>query len=132
MTHKLRKMLSIICICIVLISGCSNKEYENFAIDFNNTYFEVTKSIDIENTLKTLENLNSSTNSKNIKKMGELLEKIKGKVPESQKDQYEDFVEWHNAILFLREAYEKWPNLPIEEKRRVHTEIMSIDIRRDN
>ena len=130
--NKLRIMLSIICISILLISGCSNKEYEDFTKAFNNYYFEVAESVNIENTLNTLESLNSHDNSKRIEEMGVLLENIKGKVPDDKIEHYDTLIEWYNAILYLREAYERWPNLTIEEKTRVHTEIISIDIRRDN
>lgn len=51
------------------MAGCGNNEYSKFVGKFDQTYFEIAKAVDIEDTLKTLKNRQAETNVKRIDKL---------------------------------------------------------------
>lgn len=124
MIHRLAKPLVILLFAIVLFSGCSatddkTKEYYNSAKEFNNLYFQVVEQIDVRNTIKSLESLQSEENRLRIEKLGELLDIIRQTIPKDREMLYENFKYRYEDLVFLRDSYKKSDQLNEEERARV-------------
>lgn len=107
-----------------LLSGCKKNDYDVFIEEFNSLYINVAKDIDIENTYESIHRLQSEDNTENIKKMGELIEGIKDKVPKRMEEHYEQLVTRYEGIVFLKDCYAKWDELTRDEKSRINVEII--------
>lgn len=57
MTKKVLSITIVVLINITVFSGCSDKEYDNFTIDFKKTYFEIVETIDASSTSEDISNL---------------------------------------------------------------------------
>ena len=129
---KTLKMLLVFGVLSIILSGCMNNEYKEFRGNFDNTYFEIAKSVNIADTLETLKNIQSEENKNKIEELRVLLENIRNNVSEDKKDEYQRYNNWYKGLVLLRDIpYSEWDRLSFEQKRNVWTEIGLIDIRRD-
>ncbi len=114
-------------IIYILLCGCSSSDkYYSFVDDYYEVFCSVAKNIDIENTFKSIELLQSEENKEYIDRMKELLEDISGNVPNSQKDHYSEMKMLYDGITFLKGTYEKWDELTLEEQRKINIEMMTV------
>ena len=122
-----RFFLVSLSIIYILLCGCSSSDkYYSFVDDYYEAFCSVAKSIDIENTYKSIELLQSEENKEYIDKMEKLLEDIKGNVPKNQKDHYSELKTLYDGLVFLKSTYDKWDELTLEEKSRINTEMMTV------
>lgn len=124
-------ILLVLVTVLLLLTGCSN-EYEKFSVKFKDIYLEISKAVDITDTLKTLENIQSNDNKNKIEELRILLENIKDKVPTDKKDEYERYNNWYKGLVLLKDTpYSEWDKLSFNEKSNIWTEIGLINIRRE-
>ena len=124
MIDRLTNSLAILLFAIVMFSGCSitddkTREYYNSAKEFNNLYFQVVEQIDVRNTMKSLESLQTEENRLRIEKLGELLDNIKKTIPKDREMLYHNFKYRYEDLVFLGESYKKSDQLSEEERARV-------------
>ncbi|MFX4260744.1 hypothetical protein ACOBQJ_00960 [Pelotomaculum propionicicum] len=117
-------LLFIVCIA----TGCNSmtREYFNSAKEFNNIYFQVTDQVELNNDVKSLKSLQTEENLKNIERLGVLLENIRQTAPENRIPLINNFEERYNDLVFLRDSYERYNVLSIEEKRRFYISMIRI------
>jgi len=127
-------ILFIIIFSIVNIVGCSNSadEYKHFTSEYYETYFSIANSVDIKHTQDTLQDLQSKANIQSMRKLKELLEGIKNKVPEGKTQGYERLRKWYKNLEELQIAYENWNTMTPEEKSNILMQLREIDRRRIN
>lgn len=123
------KSVSVLILCTLLI-GCSNNEYKEFKENFENIYFEITKSIDSSDISLTLERLQEDSISNKIDELNELLANIKDSVPENQIQHYQEMNEWYDGLVLLRSFSGNQEQLSFEDNDKIFNEIISINIRR--
>ncbi len=114
-------------IIYILLCGCSSSDkYYSFVDDYYKVFCSVAKNIDIENTYKSIELLQSEENKEYIDKMEKLLEDIKGDVPQSKKDHYSELKTLYDGLIFLKSTYDKWDELTLEEQSKINVEMMTV------
>lgn len=117
---------------ITVFSGCSDKEYDNFTIEFKKTYFEIVETIDASSTSEDISNLQNASNVQGIEKLGLLLESIKNNVPENKADEYKRFVKWYNGLILLNDLSNKADKLTEDKKIEIGTELIRVSLRKDD
>jgi hypothetical protein len=120
-------LLFLIVITSGICTGCINREYDAFKTDFNNTYFSIADSIDGKDVDGSIINLQTKENNENMEKLRILLEDIKNRVPEKYRDQYNQFSEQYQRLIYLRDAYAKWDQLTMDEKSRIFNDVTMIE-----
>lgn len=122
-----RFLLVSLSIIYILLCGCSSSDkYYSFVDDYYEVFCSVARNIDIENTYKSIELLQSEENKEYIDRMKELLEGISGNVPNSKKDHYSEMMMLYDGIIFLKSTYEKWDELTLEEQSKINIEMMTV------
>lgn len=105
-----------------------NQEYFNSAKEFNEIFFHVVDVIEINNDVKSLEALQSKENTKNIERLGILLQNIKKTVPDDREPIIYNFEDRYNDLVFLRDSYVRYSELSKEERRRLNMAIVNINV----
>lgn len=117
-------IVALLLTMISMFGGCQrDDEYNSFVINFDKLYYSVAKNIDIEHTYDSITRLQTDENKKSIDEMGELIRKIKDKVPKGKMEYYEQLCKQYDGIVFLQNTFIKWDNLTKDAKRRINTEI---------
>ena len=137
MNIQARSFLTILTLIILLIMpGCSKdtttSQYHNSAKEFNSIYFEIVECIDLENTLKSLENLHNEEKLKKIEKLAILLKEIDENIPKDRKQMYNAFKNRHENLVFLYEAYPNFKNLNENDRGKIDSIFISIGMDKDN
>lgn len=91
------------------------------------TFCSVAKDIDIEHTYDSIKKLQSSKNKENIEKLGKLLSGIDGNVPNDREHHYLELKALYDGLVFLKDTYDKWDKLTLEEQSNVNTEMMRME-----
>lgn len=133
MKFKVVKYLLIILVFTASIySGCSSDDskskYVTAAKQFNKIYFETVECIDSNNLTRSLEELQTEVNIKNIEKLGLLLVEIKENIPKEKEPHYLDFKKRYEDIRFLYESYPESSNLNTENRRKIYMIFISIGV----
>ena len=137
MNIQARSFLTILTLIILLIMpGCSSdtavSQYHSSAKEFNSIYFEIVECIDLENTLKSLENLHNEEKLKKIEKLAILLKEIDENIPKDRKQMYNAFKNRHENLVFLYEAYPNFKNLNENDRGKIDSIFISIGMDKDN
>lgn len=137
MKKKVRNCSTIFTLILMLIlSGCSNdnptSQYHKSAKEFNNIYFEIVECIDLGNTLKSLEQLQSEQNSKKIEQLGAILDNIKTDMPKDREQIYNTFKQRYENLVFLKKSYSKFESLNEDDRGKIDTIFISIGLDKKN
>ena len=134
MSIKVRSHLVVLYLIFTLImSACSNdKSASQDAKEFISTYFEIVECIDLGNTLKSLEQLQSEQNSMKIEHLGVLLKNIKSNVPKDNEKLYDTNKLRYENLLFLKESYSKLQSLTEDERGKIDSIFISIGLDKKN
>lgn len=137
MKNKTRNYQTLLLLILFLfLAGCSSDSssalYNKFAKEFNNTYFKVVKNIDISNTLKSLEKMQTEENVENIDKLGKLVNDLKENLPKGKEQSLNTFNERYEDLKFLKNSYSKFESLSVDDRIRINSIIISIDLEKKN
>lgn len=132
------KIYKKICFILLLFStffilnGCVKNEYNEFKVQFNNIYSEISKSVDTTDTKKTLQDIKSNENKNRIEQIRVLLEGIQDEVPETKKEEYDVYYGWYRGLVLLRDtSYSEWDMFSFEQKSNVWIEIGVLNVSKE-
>lgn len=129
----MKRYATYVLFLVILLTGCSNGDYDKMSIEFERYYIEIANNVYLKDEIKTLKNMKNEETIETLSKMKQLLEKVKTKVPNSKQKHYEILWEMYNDIEFLIYASEKeWSELSVEERGRVYSEIIQIEMTKEN
>ncbi len=137
MKISLTKFLVVLTLILIFEStGCSNdnstSQYHKSAKKFNSIYFEIVECIDLGNTIKSLERLQSEENSKKIDELGNIIKDIKNNIPKDREQLYNTFNERYENLVYLKESYEKLESFNEDDRGKIDTIFISIGLEKDN
>lgn len=137
MKNKTRNYQTVLLLILFFIlAGCSSDSsstlYNKSAKEFNNTYFKVVENIDVSNTLKSLERIQTEENVKNIDKLGKLINDLKENIPKGKEQSLNTFNERYEDLKFLKNSYTKFESLSVDDKIRINSIIISIGLEKEN
>ena len=137
MKNKTRKCQTVLLLILFFIlAGCSfdrsSALYNKSAKEFSNTYFKVVENIDVSNTLKSLERMQTEENVKNIDKLGKLINDLKENLPKGKEQSLNTFNERYEDLKFLKNSYTKFKSLSVDDKIRINSIIISIGLEKEN
>lgn len=129
---NLKYIIIIFTIFFISLVGCgdNSKEYDEFVQKFDLTYFELAKSVDITDTMKTLGNMQDEKNSQYISELKKLLDDIRDKVSQKEKEHFEVLQSRYKGLVLIKESYAKWDKMTPDEKGKVLAEISYIEMRK--
>ena len=135
MKNKTRNYHTVLLLILFFIlAGCSSASssalYNKSAKEFNNTYFKIVKNIDVSNTLKSLKGI--QTEEKNIEKLGKLVNDLKENLPKGREQSLNTFNERYEDLKFLKNSYTEFESLSVDDKIRINSIIVSIDLEKKN
>ncbi len=123
-------------ILILFLSGCSedssDSQYIVSAKEFNSTYFEIVECIDSRDTLKSLRQLQNEENTEKLEQIKDLLKDIKQNIPKDREQIFHTFELRYNDLVFLKESYSKFESLTEDDRGKIDTIFISIDMDKEN
>ena len=129
--RKQNKTIVIILIMqLFFLSSCSVNNYQQFAEEFEDVYNEIIITVDTDEALVTMENLQSLEVNKKIKELEILLQRVENNVPSNRNEEYRRFVSRYKGLILLRDSYKKMDRLSDIEKVDVYGEIIEIGYHR--
>lgn len=113
-----------------MLVGCGNNEYNEFVQKFDQAYFELAKSVDIKDTMKTMENMQEEKNIQLINELKNLIDGISDKVPKNTEKHFEMLRSRYAGLVLIKESYAKWDKMTPDEKGKVLVEMDYIEMRK--
>ncbi len=137
MKNKTRNYQTVLLLILFFIlAGCSYDNslalYNDYAKEFNDTYFKVVKNIDVSNTLKSLKEIQTEENVKKIDKLGKLIDDLKENLPKGKEQSLNTLNERYEDLKFLKNSYIKFESLSVDDKIRINSIIISIGLEKEN
>ena len=129
---SINKKLSYYLILFLILStatGCSDNKYEEFAKEFDTIYFEIVSTLDLHDTYKSLEILQTKENKEKIDYLNVLLSDIQGAVPKNKQDYHLMLYRKYQGLVFLRDSFDRWEEFSKEEKLKLLGELSYISMR---
>lgn len=121
----------ILIIMFLIITGCSNSQYENSRHTYVTTYYKIANSLDIKDPLGSLKKLETDNNKNEIEKLKEILDKMKNTVPSGMEKDFKQLADWYEEMSSLVGTYTKWNYLSVEEKQKVNVKLINIEMTKD-
>jgi hypothetical protein len=131
-------------VIIMIVSGCVRKDtievnpsssdttskYLASAREFNKIYFDTIECVDLSDTMKSLEALQSKERRESVNKLGALFEEIKKTIPKDREMLRDNFGKRYEGLVFLNESYPKYNSLSEEERGNIDGIFIDIGFNR--
>ena len=133
MIFKSKINFLIIIYVIIILTGCSNtSQYNSDVKEFKSIYSETIENLETTDAFKTIEQLQTDKNKKNIEELQKLLELIKKDIPKEKEMLYDVLKNQYDDLVFLKDSYNSFNNLSLDEKRRMGIVLVNIAMNKDN